>query len=1590
MSIVEDELKAARGRLLDLTLRNRLLNYRPAKARAIRVVDELPGQVFDFLVLQEKTMKFRPKVEGVSVHEEDDAGEEDFFRNEQEDWELPPSGNRVDERYTGRFLQTVIEADTLQKRLFYVDHEAKSVLEEQGYNVLYLALGFLYWNERERLEEVRRAPLVLIPVELFRSKAGTTYGIKWTGEDVQSNISLEAKLREQNVTLPEFNSIEDNGGLERYFKELPLAFVDHQDWQLREEIYLDFFSFNKFVMYRDLDPQSWPENANPADHPLLSKVIAPTCDERNDNDFRSEDIDRILTPENTFHIYDADPSQVVVIQKAKAGQNLVVEGPPGTGKSQTIVNLIGELLALGKGVLFVSEKMAALEVVKDRLDKVGLGSFCLELHSRKANRRQILSELGRAVQEARIDGKASSEGWNELCSLQSELNGYPTALRDPFSKLGRSPFKLFEMKEEALRYFEKAGHSMPYASLPGARECGEKEYAEAIMALKRIQDEIAFIGTLADNPWYGCNLKVILPSGELEIAEQTQKCLNLLSQLEEAIKKLVDCAGIEYPTSSSAVQGALAASKIIGSAYPTDRFVLLSNGWDQPNPKAEGYIALLENTQGHRKTSLEHFNSGSIEQKTDELADELRLLGGRFSRFFKGRYYALRREIRALYRDKWPKADTELIEHLDHLAEYRQLKEQVKQVELEASALFGSHWQGEEGNTEELRAFSGWIVDFRRQLLEKRFSEVAVEKICNGINPDEVARASRMVCEISLQFDERIKALCDRLNVDLGARFGFELMNSPYADFAHCLCGWQDHLTALLPWTRYVVARDECEKTVAAPLLALIEKDKLYSGDILPCFDGCMADELLRAAFAERPALAQFVGEAHERRIDRFRKMDRHFIRENRSRLWGLINKNRPSLNGGASRQSSAGILIGEMQRRRGGRTIRKLMKDAGDLIQKLKPCFMMSPLSIAQYLDPRSVQFDVLIFDEASQVKPEDALGALLRGRQVVVMGDTRQLPPTSFFDRMIADDPMEVFNDAEDGVPEPISVTEMESILHQCKRSFPVSELNWHYRSKHESLIAVANQEFYNNNLLIYPSSVAHAPDLGLKWVYHPETIYDRGRSRTNRKEAKLIAQEIMEHYRKRPGKSLGVGTFNIAQQRAIEEEVEILRRQNSNFDELLSALHKEPFFVKNLETIQGDERDVIFISVGYGKDSAGKLSLNFGPLNQEGGWRRLNVLITRSKEQCVIFSNFRSDELPDVGNLARGVRVLKVFLKYAQTGHLADQVKTREDSDSPFEDSVFDALVYHDWEVRRQIGCAGFRVDLGVVDPDAPGRYLVGIECDGAPYHSSLVARERDRLRQQILEENMGWRIYRIWSTDWYRNRNETKLRLLEAVTRIHEESRRLKPAPPVEDDDPQEPSPKDDAPLLLNPIITISKDDNPPYLVCNTLNIYTNGEILDCPIPRLALAVIRIVQEEGPVHLAEVARRIRALWGLKKTGSRIFALVRKAVDLAHAQEQIRMSDKFLWSVEEREILPRRRESDQHPQIDLICDEEIASAIKCVLRRQFATTLEDLIMESSRLLGFLATHGHISNRIKGIIGGMLERKDLQSTPNGRIDLG
>ncbi len=455
-------------------------------------------------------------------------------------------------------------------------------------------------------------------------------------------------------------------------------------------------------------------------------------------------------------------------------------------------------------------------------------------------------------------------------------------------------------------------------------------------------------------------------------------------------------------------------------------------------------------------------------------------------------------------------------------------------------------------------------------------------------------------------------------------------------------------------------------------------------------------------------------------------------------------------------------VLRREIEKKSRHKPIRRLLREAGDVIQDLKPVFMMSPLSIANYIEPGSAQFDLVIFDEASQVRPVDALGALMRGRKAVVVGDSRQLPPTTFFERM-AQSP-------DDAADEDESVTaDIESILRFfSSQGAPSRDLRWHYRSRHESLIAVSNREFYNNNLLVFSSPDAGREASGLRFHHLPEAAFDRGRSATNRLEAEAVAHAVMQHAVHSPELSLGVAAFSVRQAQAIEDQLELLRRKDDSAEAFFAAHPEEPFFVKNLENVQGDERDVIFISVGYGRDETGQVSMNFGPLNQQGGERRLNVLITRAKQQCHVFTNLRADDL-DLGRTSSvGVRALKTFLAYAETGVMPADVLPPGGIvvDSPFQRVVTQRLRERGYEVHEEVASGGKFVDIGVVDPQHPGRYLIGIECDGASYHSARSARDRDRLREEVLR-GLGWKLHRIWSTDWFRNPERELQRAVEAI-------------------------------------------------------------------------------------------------------------------------------------------------------------------------------------------------------------------------------
>ena len=573
-------------------------------------------------------------------------------------------------------------------------------------------------------------------------------------------------------------------------------------------------------------------------------------------------------------------------------------------------------------------------------------------------------------------------------------------------------------------------------------------------------------------------------------------------------------------------------------------------------------------------------------------------------------------------------------------------------------------------------------------------------------------------------------------------------------------------VTSLLAWSKFLASRDDAKELGVSDLLNLAESGKLPCEFLVSGFEFVFYKSLTRGIISTHRELSRFTGAGHERLRAEFAEMDKELISLNGAMYAARVDKAKKPLTGVSAGRAGdlteMSLLSKEVKKQKRHVPIRQLLRRAGRSLQELKPCFMMGPLSVAQYLERGQLHFDLLVMDEASQLRPEDALGAISRCKQLVVVGDPKQLPPTNFFDRLMD-------GDDEDPEDAPSVVDGVESILGICEHLYrPVRTLRWHYRSRHESLIAFSNNQFYDGRLVVFPSPFKRSKRLGVNYRYVKEGVYQ---DRRNIPEAQRVVDAVMEHMLTCPDESLGVVTLNQTQRELIEDMLDKKTRDVKGVAEYLAHHENDgwKFFVKNLENVQGDERDVIFVSTTFGKP-AGSTSVrqNFGPINRPDGWRRLNVLFTRARKRLDLFTSMLPTDVQADEKSSLGRRALRDYLDYAKTGVLQNVrgSATDREADSDFEVVVANALRQEGYEVEPQVGVAGYFIDLGVRHSERKSEFIAGIECDGVTYHSSLSARDRDRIRQEVLE-SLGWqgRIIRVWSTDWFADPRGQTQRLMD---------------------------------------------------------------------------------------------------------------------------------------------------------------------------------------------------------------------------------
>ncbi|NMG15458.1 DUF3320 domain-containing protein [Aromatoleum bremense] len=1582
---IKKKLASSRKDLLDIGLRNTMINFRSGP-RSLAIVDERSEQILQLLYRQNKAMTFVPAPEkgtkggketGNSIvrtdsaqdtaagsgedREEVDAPAQDAAtialveELDGADWpDEDVAGGDIARQHTDTKLQTILSEERLFLSLLKIHTEAQTFIQEQGVNILFLALGFLHWYEAESSDKLRKAPLLLVPVELSRTGTRDVFRLRYSDDDLIQNLSLAAKLKTDfALDLPQYMAdanadASEMPGTESFYEAVSGCVSKQPRWKVvPDEIHLGFFSFGKFLMFNDLDEAVWPEDKRPSEHPVLGRLLGEGFS--NEAAFVAEDthLDTIIEPGEVRFVRDADSSQTMAILEAREGRNLVIQGPPGTGKSQTITNIIAELLASSKKVLFVAEKMAALEVVKRRLDECHLGDAVLELHSHKATKQSVVRELERTLQQGR---PLAADGTDDLAALKevrNELNAYCEAVN---TAIGASTIPFITALGHYLR-IKRKHESLPVWSFEPMKAWSQRDHTRIREKVAELAHHLRENGRPSLNTFYGTACTTFSPVEQTRVTEELKHAITVLSRLLESAGQLAAHLGLERPATLQDVDVICRTARRAAEAPPLIGVRLDSAVW-QTGP--ESIRALV--AAGRMMASARSAHDGMlIEQawEQDLLTERQHLaqLGEKWWRVFSGAYRRARARLQGLCKKPLPKDNASTLALVDGILGYQLSRRTYDQHLALGEALFGAQWMGERSDWDVLGRSSEWVIGLHDDMGKGQLPAGIVGFLAGHPDAGSLGTSIGAIHAAASDLRARVTTIIDLLGFARN-RPASTLLDSPCAELREQLSTWLEAVPTIYETIRFNALHDELA-ALGLPEVAQAAADwERDADDLVHAFDYSWYAGLVAQAYGASPALARFdrIKQAHL--IDRFRHLDQLSLGHAQAGLAKRIWEIQPRL----SDPGEMAVVRNEANKKRRLMPIRQLMEQAGRAVQAIKPVFMMSPMSIASFLPPGKVEFDVVIFDEASQVKAVDAFGALLRGRQAIVVGDTRQMPPTDFFGR-------DVEVDEEDNV-----TADIESVLSLFRaRGAQERYLSWHYRSRHESLIAVSNVEFYERRLTIFPSSGTNALATGLEMVCLPHALYDRGRTRTNREEARAVAQAVMDHATTHPGLSLGVVAFSVAQRDLIQVELELLRRKSPGPERFFTEAHPtEPFFVKNLENVQGDERDRIFISIGYGRNESGRIAKEFGPLNREGGERRLNVLISRAKMGMTVFSNFRGEELDLDETASHGVRALKHFLKYAETRVLDIPRETGRTPDSPFELEVMSALQARGYRIEPQVGTAGYFIDMAVKDPELPGRYVLAIECDGAAYHSSRSARDRDRLRQGVLE-GLGWIFHRIWSTDWFRDPGrelDRAVAAIEAARALRKAARPVQPAikpvnaPLIERAQPDEET-------TSPSVATYRKAVLPPWKGAQAIH--------EVAVPQLADLIQKVAAIEAPVHEAEVTRRLMEAFGVSRAGSRITQAVSRAVEHGVRSGLFNYAGGFLHTQPRGEVQARSRSTlaPAERRIEWVSPEELDVALLQAIQAGFSMDRDAAITSALEALGF----GRASANIAGALGEQLD---------------
>ena len=1474
-------------------------------------------------------------------------------------------------------IYSFLKDDDLKTSLKNLFRSSRTALEENGANTLFLVFGLLKWYENDKSVKPRYAPLLLEPVDIVK-KSGNNYVLRMREEDITFNTTLVEMMKQQyDINITGVNPLPtDNSGIDvtEVFARVRKAINDHPKWDLVEESMVGLFSFNKFVMWNDIHNNADKMCQNPVVKSLIEKRLINVTDGSTTD---TSKVDISTAPGQYAIPMDVDSSQLEAVIESGEGRSFILYGPPGTGKSQTITNMIANALYNGRRVLFVAEKMAALEVVQKRLAKIGLDPFCLEMHSNKMTKGHLLEQLKQALDITRLKSPQEYEQESQaLFEQRKQLIKYVNLLHTPQP----SGLSLYEYISRYTAIQSEEAIAPTPAFINGINV---QRIADAERALAELAPVFAITGAPGQNPLNG--LLITDPSYDAQ-----QKTSQLLAQLSpllpkaiSAIQALGTANGLTIPGTAAGAQWAEQFANAVANTPALNKDILtiatnkaMSDRWQQ-------IIAKGKARDEARATLSRNYTPGILQVDVTKLAGDWNNACGKW---FLPRFFAKKSVVKGL-KGYSPSVSSEAIPNIiGQLQQYQQLSGELTPLQNEMSRIFGllatpgsEQWQKME---ESLRNAVGIQAMMQQTGAPAAYVPPADRNATLSVDLSAVRQVNSL-----LGGAVNYCALSPKITLDT---------------VVQRLPQWQVNISQSRDWTQWCLRRRQLLTMHLAPVIDYLEQghDQNEARDAM--LRG-LYKKLSMDIIDKDSELKVFNGLIFEEKIALYRDKAKQFQELTKKALYCTLASRIPSLTIEATHSSEIGTLKRMIASGGRGTTIRHIIDQIPTLLPKLCPCMLMSPISVAQFIDLDQEKFDIVVFDEASQMPTSEAIGAIARGKALIVVGDPKQMPPTSFFVTTNVDE-SESEND------------DMESILDDCiTLSFPDHYLTWHYRSRHESLIAFSNAQYYEGKLFTFPSVDDRASKVSLVNI---DGTYDMGKTRCNRAEAEAIVKEVVRRLKdpELSKRSIGIVSFSKVQQDLIED---ILVDELGKDPELEKKAYdcEEPIFIKNLENVQGDERDVILFSVGYGPDKSGRVSMNFGPLNNQGGERRLNVAVSRARYEMVVFSTLRAEQIDLNRSQARGVEGLKRFLEFAKSGRMPVASTQIEDPvDTTLTKSIAAELKLHGYQVDTRVGRSRFKVDLAVIDPQDSNRYLLGINCDGNTYYETKTERDREICQPGVLQ-GLGWNLMRVWTIDWFLNREKVLDHILDKLDSLSGDKTASPAIAGTNDKAKQAPAPQ---PLMSNQAKSasagVSDEESEqmkklsaiPFAVTedDLLEIKNDMEKeynrADIPIKlqsatqdavalhrrQIAADLHTIIASEQPVNYSYLQNRIRQIYGQSRMTDRLKHIIDTEVSKSYVDPSSAPNDPTIWSDAQHAQgykfyrKANGREPEQIPTV------EIKNLLRMAVSQQLSLSHEDLLRQAAKLLGFTRRTPRLDNAVNRAVDQLCNER-FMTNQDGMITM-